>query len=318
VVAVADLHHDQAVVEDVEELDRLVLKALRAPLDAAEAARLDGLVAQSAALALRAEEITRSWMLAGLIRPEAVKAGLPSPARRWVVGAAVAAGAAAVVTPAVLWRLNQEQTTLFQAPSDGPLRAKLADGTLVTLSRTGRLEARLGQHERNVRLIAGQAFFTVAHRPERPFRVTVGDHLLTVLGTQFNVNPDADGLRVDLLEGALRVETLSMRTASVVLKPGQRYWADHSPAVTAADVASAANWVNGRLVFDDAALKQVAADLFSQTGQVLEFDSPKLAALRFSGVLNLQGSADWKSGLEAVLPIRVLATERGYRVVARR
>jgi ferric-dicitrate binding protein FerR (iron transport regulator) len=69
-------------------------------------------------------------------------------------------------------------------------------------------------------------------------------------------------------------------------------------------------------VFDDASLSQVAADLYRQTGEVLSFDSPRLAALRFSGVLQLSKSSAWRAGLTAVLPIRFVAEPKGYRIAS--
>jgi transmembrane sensor len=313
---VTDLSHDTAVDIEGEELERLVLKGLRAPLSPTEAARLDSLVSASADLAARAQTLTRTWMLAGLLQPETTAAfGRDGLDRRWLIGGGVAAAAAAAATVGV-WVGDRPTLNVYQAPADGPLRATLADGTRLTLSRGGRLEARMDAGARRVRLLGGEAFFAVTHDARRPFSALVGDHRLTVLGTAFNVDPAADGLRVDLLEGSLRVERAGKSASAAVLKPGERYWAGRSPQVAPSDVAAAAAWVDGRLVFDDASLTQVAADLYRQTGETLTFDSPRLAALRFSGVLQLGKSSVWRSGLAAVLPIQFIPEPRGYRIAS--
>ncbi len=313
-----DLGHDPAVNIEGEELERLVLKGLSAPLSPSDAARLDSLVSASADLAARAQALTRTWLLAGLLPPETKAAfrrdGLD---RRWVIGGGMAAAAAAVAAIAVSIG-DRPRLDVYQAPADGPLRATLADGTRLTLSRGGRLEARMEPRARQVRLLGGEAFFAVTHDVRRPFSALVGDHRLTVLGTAFNVNPATDGLRVDLLEGSLRVEPAGTHAQGVVLKPGERYWAGRSPQVAPSDVAAAAAWVDGRLVFDDASLTQVAADLYRQTGETLTFDSPRLAALRFSGVLQIGNSSAWRSGLAAVLPIRFIPAPKGYRIAPER
>ncbi len=311
-----DLRRDRAVDIEGEELERLVLKGLSAPLSPSEAARLDSLVSASADLAARAQALTRTWLLAGLLQPETTAAfrrnGLD---RRWVIGGGMAAAAAAAASVAV-WLGDRPKLDIYQAPADGPLRATLADGTRLTLSRGGRLEARMDARARQVRLLGGEAFFAVTHDARRPFSALVDNHRLTVLGTMFNVDPAADGLRVDLLEGSLRVERAGKSASAVVLKPGERYWAGRSPQVASSDVSAAAAWVDGRLVFDDASLSQVAADLYRQTGEVLSFDSPRLAALRFSGVLQLSKSSAWRAGLTAVLPIRFVAEPKGYRIAS--
>ncbi len=311
-----DLGHDQAVDIEGEELERLVLKGLSAPLSPTEAVRLDFLVSASADLAARAQALTRTWLLAGLLPPETTGAfrrdGLD---RRWIIGGGMAAAAAAAASVAV-WIGDRPALDVYQAPADGPLRATLADGTRLTLSRGGRLEARMDARARKVRLLGGEAFFAVTHDARRPFSALVGDHRLTVLGTAFNVDPADDGLRVDLLQGSLRVEQASKNARAVVLKPGERYWAGRSPLVANSDVAAAAAWVDGRLVFDNASLTQVAADLYRQTGETVTFESPRLAALRFSGVLQFGQSSAWRAGLAAVLPIRFIPESQGYRIAS--
>lgn len=298
-----------------DEIDRLVFKGLSAPLSASDSARLDALVSTSSANARRAEALIRTWTLAGVLEPR----GVAEPARGVVTrrGLIAAGLAAAIVGPAVVWMRAQPAYKSYVAPGDGPLKATLEDGTQIALSRGGRLEARLGPGRRDIRLIAGEAFFAVAKDAGRPFQVEVGDHRLTVLGTRFNVDPRASGLQVDLVEGSLRVERIGGGQAAVVLKPGQRYSGGHSPPVIEADVSAAAAWSDGRLVFDDISLTDVSADLERQTGQTLTFADPRLARLRFSGVLRLDRSEDWKLGLEAALPVRLARTDRGYRVSRR-
>jgi transmembrane sensor len=299
-----------------EEIDRLVLKGLGAPLEPAEAARLDALTASSPQRAARAEGLMQAWMLAAVAgQPTAAQDRAPSVGRRWLL----AAGVAGLATSAGLWLARRPAPTIFQAPSTGPLKVQLADGTQVTLSRGGRMEARLDGRRRDVRLLAGEAFYAVAKDPARPFRVEAGDHRLTVLGTRFNVDPaGADGLRVDLLEGSLQVEPIGgSATDRVVLKPGEAYRAGRTPRVGPADVDAAAAWSDGRLVFDDADLSQVALLIDRHTGQALTFADPKLARLRFSGVLRLDSAGDWKLALETVLPVRLNRTTDGYRLAAR-
>jgi transmembrane sensor len=315
-----DIGHvgEEASAEDAE-IDRLVLKGLAAPLSAAEAERLESLTLTSPERAARAERLVETWLLAGVLGEERVARGRPPapPHRRWFVAGGLGAGAA-VAASAALWLGRGASPVIYQAPDTGPLRATLADGSRVVLSRGGRMEARLDGRRRDVRLISGEAFYAVAKDASRPFRVDVADHRLTVLGTRFNVDPDAEGLRVSLLEGSLRVEQIGQpKLDAIVLKPGEEYRAGREPRVAAADVEASAAWTDGRLVFDDAALTQVAADLGRQTGQTLAFAEPGLAAMRFSGVLRLDSPQDWQAALEAVLPVRLSRTAGGYRVARR-
>jgi transmembrane sensor len=300
-----------------EELDRLVVRGLHAPLSPVDAARLDALVAQSPHRLARAGALAETWMLSSTLSARAIGAAAPRASvltRRGLVAAGVVG---IVAAPSALWLSSRPKLDVYQAPSDAALRATLADGSRIVLSRGGRIEVRMDRDSRRVRQLAGEAFYVVAKAPARPFEVAVADHRLTVLGTQFNVDPDPAGLRVDLLEGSLRVEAGGQPGIGVVLKPGQAYRAGRTPAVISTDVSAAAAWIDGRLVFDDAPLTQVARNLNRQTGQTLVFADPELASLRFSGVLRIDASADWQDGLEAVLPVRLTRTPTGYRVSRR-
>jgi transmembrane sensor len=300
-----------------------VARGLHVALNPRDAAELDALIAQSPHLAARAQALAETWMLTGVLSARAAHgtgaqgtgARDGGATRRWLLAAVVVG---AVAAPAAIWISSRPRLDVYQAPGDGPLRATLADGSHIVLSRGGRIEVRMDGRNRRVRQLAGEAFYAVAKAPARPFEVVVADHRLTVLGTQFNVDPDPAGLRVDLLEGALRVQALGAPGDGVVLKPGQGFRAGLTPAVVPTDGSAEAAWIDGRLIFDDAPLAQVARNLTRQTGQTLVFAEPALSSLRFSGVLRIDASADWREGLEAVLPVRLQRTQTGYRVSRRK
>ncbi|MDR3506416.1 MAG: FecR domain-containing protein [Caulobacteraceae bacterium] len=298
-----------------EDLERLALRGLREGLDPQEATRLDALAASDPARAQRVAELAQTWAMAGLIEPGSQHSHLMRDglSRRHLIAAG--AGGAIAASVAAWWFVGTS-SRLYQAPDSGPLRARLADGTEVVLSRGGRLHVRMDGARRSARMESGAALWTVAKDRARPFEVAVADHRLVVLGTRFNVDPDPSGLRVDLLEGSLRVEP-GRDQDPVVLKPGEYYWAGHQPLVAPGDGAASAAWVDGRLVFEDVTLAQVAVKIRLHTGQQLHFTDPKVAALRFSGVLSVNDPENWKPGLEAVLPIQVAPTANGFTIEPR-
>eukprot|EP01042_Synura_sphagnicola_P036120 gene36120-46223_t len=63
----------------------------------------------------------------------------------------------------------------------------LADGSRIELGPASAIEVDLGNARRAVRLVAGEAFFTVARDPARPFVVGAGQGEIAVLGTAFDV-----------------------------------------------------------------------------------------------------------------------------------
>src|SRR5690606_15969424 len=85
----------------------------------------------------------------------------------------------------------------------------LSDGASVVLNTNSRIEVRYTPERRNVRLLAGQAWFQVAKHPERPFVVEAGDRRVTALGTAFDVRMDSrDSVQVTLAEGKVSVEPI--------------------------------------------------------------------------------------------------------------
>ncbi|MBL7395987.1 FecR domain-containing protein, partial [Escherichia coli] len=69
-----------------------------------------------------------------------------------------------------------------------------------------------------VRLLRGEAAFTVAPNPNRPFTVEAGGGSTTALGTRFIVRRDGVQTRVSVTEHAVRVAS---NPASVVVAQDQ-------------------------------------------------------------------------------------------------
>ncbi len=86
-------------------------------------------------------------------------------------------------------------------------RRVLEDGSTVDLARGSAIEVRFSTDERHVRLMRGEAFFTVAKNPARPFIVNAGGVNVRAVGTAFNVRLDAQSVEVQVTEGRVAVVT---------------------------------------------------------------------------------------------------------------
>lgn len=83
----------------------------------------------------------------------------------------------------------------------------LRDGSIVQLNTDSQLKLRMTDAARELRLMRGEALFTVHHDPQRPFRVHTNDAVIRAIGTQFNVRHHSAGTRVAVLEGIVEVAT---------------------------------------------------------------------------------------------------------------
>ena len=114
-----------------------------------------------------------------------------------------------------------DQTNEIEAPAGQRTKLVLSDGTLVWLNSKSKLVyPPVFMKERNVRL-TGEAYFEVAHDPQKPFTVTVDDVKITALGTAFNVSgfPETGQVQVALFEGSVKIATLSGQ--EIILNPDQ-------------------------------------------------------------------------------------------------
>jgi transmembrane sensor len=92
-------------------------------------------------------------------------------------------------------------------------RLVLDDGSIIDMNTQSELTVRLADDERYVYLLSGEALFTVARDPARPFVVASDLATVRALGTQFNVHRQNDQMRVSVLEG--RVSVASRTGASL-------------------------------------------------------------------------------------------------------
>lgn len=141
---------------------------------------------------------------------------------------------------------------------------RLPDGTSVLLGPDSRvtLPPDYGRRDRVVELV-GQAMFDVPHDDARPFTVHAGGARVRDIGTAFSVLSGPAGVRVVVTEGAVALAPAAGDAEGVILRKGERGVlapagaAPQRAAATAEDLA----WTRGELVFRDAPLAQVAAEL---------------------------------------------------------
>ena len=155
----------------------------------------------------------------------------------------------------------------------------LSDGTRVLLGPSSRVDvaAGYGRDTRDVSL-TGEAYFEVVHNGAHPFTVHAGEATVRDVGTRFVVRHDAgSAVEVAVTEGVVDV---SAGAARVRLARGDRGALDAAGRLSAARAAVAdadVAWTRGRLVFADAPLARVRADLRRWYGLEIALD-PALEA----------------------------------------
>ncbi len=185
------------------------------------------------------------------------------------------------------------------------------DGSTVTLRPNSRL-VRLG--DRAYRL-DGEAFFSVASDPERPFIVEAGQGTVRVLGTRFDVSTWGEKTVVFVEEGRVAVQGAS---AEVVLGAGEAATASGAglEKVQAPNAATYLDWQRGEVVFERERVQRVAEEIGQHFGvQVVVPES--VADQTMSGMIGLDDAPQTLGDLGRILGGRFERDGEGYRFVRR-
>jgi transmembrane sensor len=207
-------------------------------------------------------------------------------------------------------------------------RVDLADGGTLTLDTASVADVEYSARLRRVIVYAGRAHLATAHdraTPARPFVVDTLHGRMTALGTRFTVEYTPAATRLDVLEGAVRVEPAAARpgdhNAARIVRAGERtqFDAQRIATVSRTDPARAA-WADGLLIADDVPLADFIAELARYTQRRITL-APAAARLRLVGSHRIAHAASdlprILQTLENALPVRVTTTEVGWRIAAR-
>jgi len=301
-------------------------EAFRAELDAhpergALLAALDGAVASTAGPLLPPERVEAALQRVMARRDEPVQVPAPvrdaepkvipmrRPQRRpaWLAAAAMVLLA---LGGAFLWRqLSPARAAVEFATGVGETRQiRLADGSLVQLAPLSRLEvgAGYGRGRRELRL-DGQAFITVTRDAEQPFVVLTPRAEVEDLGTAFTVRADSAATDVVVTEGIVAVRPSGGGPQTVIRVGGRAHvGADGQVASgTVPEAAEATAWTQGRLVFRDTPLAELADDFQRWYGLALVISDPALARRPVTATLPTASAAEALQVLAATAGVRV-------------
>jgi transmembrane sensor len=260
-------------------------------------------------------EVERAWSAVALAGddPELIDLRQSVSARAAQPRRAIAAGLVAALLG--LSALGAYQLAAPKALADQSFRTgvgqqatvTLPDGTSVTLNTDTVVRTRADEGRRLVYLERGQAYFKVAKDRRHPFVVTAAGRTVTALGTAFDVRVDGRELKVVLVEGRVRVESikpagLANQTApqqgvlATEMGPGSQLVApdDADWRVTRTDTARETSWLHGQIVIDDKPLREVVEELNRYSERKVVLVDARLGDAHLSGIFrpgDLEGLA---------------------------
>jgi transmembrane sensor len=205
--------------------------------------------------------------------------------------------------------------TVYATTADGYQRVTLADGSVLELNASSEVRVDFLPAERHVELKRGEAHFTVAKDPARPFIVHAGKVAVRAVGTAFNVRLAGEGVEVLVTEGRVRVENAATAGGLPELVAGQRLLVPAQPGLgagaapaeelTPAAIHTVLAWQGPRLRFNETPLAEVVAQ-FNRHNQVqIELGDASLASLPVDGSFRSENVEAFIRLLESDASLRV-------------
>jgi transmembrane sensor len=239
-----------------------------------------------------------------LPEPETVRKGRLN---RWIFSAAAIAACLALGlvsvflfrSPNQIWLPSETYTT-----GVGEQRTiALKDGSTVVLDAQSQLRVQLSARERSLYL-DGQALFSVAHDPSRPFRVRTSATTVEAIGTEFNVRTQSV-TTVAVLNGVVSLYSqgtgnpwsrghAGSSTAPAKLAAGEAASINGNGEITErtkVDRATVTAWEQRRLVFSRVPLENIVREFNRYSLKQRMRVEGNAASLRFGGVFDASDPA---------------------------
>ena len=221
-------------------------------------------------------------------------------------------------------------------------KINLEDGSTLTLNTRSRVKVWYKHNQRDLQLLEGEALFSVAPDPNRPFRVHVGRTIVEAVGTEFVIRKDKHGTKVSVVEGRVKIFD-SRSPAPLILNPNAVAWTEvgspdfqrpmtpvpvgaHEEAritehgagssdfevdrheVSPQDIERHLAWTNGQLIFENATLEETVSEFNRYNRRQLQVGDPDIAKVHIGGAFRSTDIDDLVVELNSLFGIRAIAT----------
>jgi transmembrane sensor len=261
----------------------------------------------------------------------------PKPSLVSVFLAAAAVLVVAGILSTTLPSARTNYSAAFVTEPGASQTVQLPDGSVLRLNTDSAIEANFTAAERRVHLKRGEAFFSVAKNPKRPFWVDAGSVSVRAVGTEFNVRFRTESVEVLVKEGKVSVNPSPAKpdigkaddsapahmivageqaTVSLPEVDMQEHPQVRVAPVDAQRMESALAWQKGRLEFTDTPLAEVVAEFNRYNHHQLSIGDPSLRSEPFGGTFAPHGYEAFIEVLEQGFGI--VGERRGNETILRR
>jgi transmembrane sensor len=232
-----------------------------------------------------------------------------SPARRAGIKALVvlffAGGTAWLARDQITWR---GWSADLRTSTGEQRNVTLADGTRLMLNTASAVDVRFSDTERRIVLIRGEIMVVTGHDDgpaPRPFVAQTAQGVSIPLGTRFSLRQEDSTTRLDVFEGAVKVEPGRAPGVSKVVRAGERmrFTATQTMSIEPTSTDTAA-WTQGMLVASNMRLADFLSELRRYRDGYVRCD-PSIADFRLSGTYPLSDTDRVLNTLASTLPVEL-------------
>ena len=271
---------------------------------------------------------------------------------RNIQAVAIAASLLLVVAAGLVMRgteVSIERTNGLYATAVGDQQLEsLEDGSTVLLNTNSQIEVVYGSQYRDIYLLQGEAYFSVARDSEMPFRVFAGGGLINAVGTAFSIRLKQDEVDVLVTEGMVSLaSTLSqLSTASdqhsEVSKPEvafetlgilnagqittiltqQDEQANRTSSLSAIEtiglerISDRLSWREGVITFTGQTLESVVNQISRYTTVQIDLADEAMKSMRFGGKFPIGETELMLTALESNFGLKVSWLSRDHVVIS--
>lgn len=218
---------------------------------------------------------------------------------------------------AVVFMLNNDsQNTKEYASNDKVLQTTVENSTLISLNKNSFMTCTEKKGAFEVEL-KGEAFFEVEKNPNRKFRITTDNVVVTVKGTEFNVFEDDNISLVSVRDGKVEVSLKNDLDSKALLTKNQEliyFKKSNKFDVYTREGQNYLAWKNGKLEFKNCNLKYVFYDLSKLFRVNFEFVDKNLEEMKISSTFDNQDLSSIINVLENTLDITIEEQNQIYKV----
>jgi ferric-dicitrate binding protein FerR (iron transport regulator) len=162
-------------------------------------------------------------------------------------------------------------------------RIILSDGSIVAVNAGSTLiyPKNFTTDTRTV-FLTGEANFSVAKNPDKPFIVKTKYLDVRAIGTKFDVQsyPNANYTKATLIEGKVKVNMEQARSKFFILRPNNQLVYSHRDSnisIVDVDATKIASWEDGYLIFQGVTFDEIANTLERKYNVVINYDGRTLS-----------------------------------------